>query len=71
MPGRLAIVLDGKLESAPTVKERIGGTSSITGNFSFREAKMLSDILNNLSKVSSPLEQYSIPYPGVVALSGV
>ena len=46
--GRLAIVLDGQLESAPTVKERIdGGSAVINGNFSYREAKMLSDILNN------------------------
>ena len=62
MPGRLAIVLDGKLESAPTVKERIGGGSAvITGNFSFREAKMLSDILNNPLKVSLSIgEQYEV-----------
>ncbi len=62
MPGRLAIVLDGQLESAPTVKERIGGGSAvITGNFSFREAKMLSDILNNPLKVSLSIgEQYEV-----------
>lgn len=62
MLGRLAIVLDGKLESAPTVKERIGGGSAvITGNFSFREAKMLSDILNNPLKVSLTIgEQYEV-----------
>ena len=62
MPGRLAIVLDGQLESAPTVKERIGGGSAvITGNFSFREAKMLSDILNNPLKVSLTIgEQYEV-----------
>ena len=62
MPGRLAIVLDGQLESAPTVRERIGGGSAvITGNFSFREAKMLSDILNNPLKVSLSIgEQYEV-----------
>ena len=62
MPGRLAIVLDGQLESAPSVKERIGGGSAvITGNFSFREAKMLSDILNNPLKVSLTIgEQYEV-----------
>jgi SecD/SecF fusion protein len=62
MPGRLAIVLDGQLESAPSVKERIGGGSAvITGNFSFREAKMLSDILNNPLKVSLSIgEQYEV-----------
>ena len=62
IPGRLAIVLDGQLESAPSVKERIGGGSAvITGNFSFREAKMLSDILNNPLKVSLTIgEQYEV-----------
>lgn len=62
MPGRLAVVLDDQLESAPTVKERIGGGSAvITGNFSFREAKMLSDILNNPLKVSLTIgEQYEV-----------
>ena len=51
-----------QLESAPTVKERIGGGSAvITGNFSFREAKMLSDILNNPLKVSLTIgEQYEV-----------
>ena len=56
--GQLAIVLDGQLESAPTVKQRIdGGSAVINGNFSFREAKMLSDILNNPLKVSLTIGQ--------------
>ena len=61
-PGRLAIVLDGQLESAPTVKERIdGGSAVISGNFSYREAKMLSDILNNPLKVSLTIgEKYEV-----------
>ena len=60
--GRLAIVLDGQLESAPTVKQRIdGGSAVINGNFSYREAKMLSDILNNPLKVSLTIgEKYEI-----------
>lgn len=60
--GRLAIVLDGKLESAPTVRERIGGGSAvISGNFSYREAKMLADILNNPLKVSLTIgEKYEV-----------
>ncbi len=60
--GRLAIVLDGQLESAPTVKARIdGGSAVINGNFSFREAKMLSDILNNPLKVSLSIgEKYEV-----------
>lgn len=60
--GRLAIVLDGQLESAPTVKQRIdGGSAVINGNFSYREAKMLSDILNNPLKVSLNIgEKYEV-----------
>ena len=60
--GRLAIVLDGQLESAPTVKARIdGGSAVISGNFSYREAKMLSDILNNPLKVSLNIgEKYEV-----------
>ena len=38
--GRLAIVLDGQLESAPTVKARIdGGSAVISGNFSFQKLR--------------------------------
>ena len=48
MTGRLAIVLDGKLASAPTVREPItGGRASITGNFTQREVFELSNVLNN------------------------
>jgi SecD/SecF fusion protein len=46
--GRLAIVLDGKLYSAPTVKEEINSDSAqISGNFSDREALNLANVLNN------------------------
>lgn len=46
--GRLAIVLDGKLYSAPTVKEEIDSDSAqITGSFSEREANDLANVLNN------------------------
>jgi SecD/SecF fusion protein len=60
--GRLAIVLDGRLESAPTVKQRIdGGSAVISGNFSYRDAKLLSDILNNPLKVSLEIgERYEV-----------
>ena len=62
IPGRLAIVLDNQLESAPTVKQRIdGGSAVISGNFSYREAKLLSDILNNPLKVSLEIgEKYEV-----------
>ncbi len=52
--GQLAIVLDGKLESAPTVKERIDGNAVISGDFTSAETRALAAILNNPLKV--PLE---------------
>ncbi len=60
--GRLAVVLDGVLESAPTVKKRIdGGSAVIEGSFTRRESKMLSDILNNPLKVSLAIgEKYEV-----------
>ncbi|MCH2388979.1 MAG: protein translocase subunit SecD, partial [Opitutales bacterium] len=46
--GRLAIVLDGVLYSAPSVNEPIrGGRASISGSFSQREAIELANVLNN------------------------
>ncbi len=46
--GRLAIVLDGKLYSAPTVREQINSDSAeISGSFSQREAIDLANVLNN------------------------
>ncbi|MEO7597582.1 MAG: protein translocase subunit SecD, partial [Opitutus sp.] len=46
--GRLAIILDGKLYSAPTVKEEINSESAqISGSFSDREAINLANVLNN------------------------
>lgn len=45
---RLAIVLDGKLYSAPVLNEPIyGGNAQITGDFSQEEAKNVSDALNS------------------------
>lgn len=46
--GRMAIVLDGKLISSPTVRERINSDSArITGSFNQREAFELANALNN------------------------
>jgi preprotein translocase subunit SecD len=43
---RLAIVLDGRVYSAPVIQERIGGgRASITGSFSIKEARDLAIIL--------------------------
>ena len=48
MPGQLAIVLDGALQSAPTVQQAIrGGGAVITGRFSMEEAAELANVLNN------------------------
>jgi preprotein translocase subunit SecD len=45
---QLAIVLDGVVQSAPTVQSAItGGTGEITGNFSESEAKNLAVVLNS------------------------
>lgn len=53
--GQLAIVLDGELYSAPTVREAItGGSARISGRFSQREAFELANVLNNPLDV--PLE---------------
>lgn len=43
---RLAIVLDGKIQSAPVIRDRIsGGRAQITGNFTLKEAQRLAIIL--------------------------
>jgi SecD/SecF fusion protein len=59
---RLAIVLDGKLYSAPGVEKEIaGGSAEISGSFSQREAVELANVLNN--PLDLPLqikEQYEV-----------
>lgn len=58
----LAIVLDGRLYSAPRVKEEIsGGSAEITGDFSALEAQELANVLNNPLDVSLKVEeQYEV-----------
>ncbi len=60
--GRLAIVLDGTLYSAPTVKDEIAnGSAVISGSFTDREAIDLANVLNN--PLDLPLvvrEQYEV-----------
>jgi SecD/SecF fusion protein len=60
--GRLAIVLDGKLYSAPTVREQINSDSAeISGSFSQREAIDLANVLNNPLDVPLQVkEQYEV-----------
>lgn len=43
----LAIVLDGKLYSAPTINDVLSSRAQITGSFSQREAIELANVLNN------------------------
>jgi protein-export membrane protein SecD len=51
---RLAIVLDGTVKSAPTVKAEVpGGDAEITGNFTFTEAR---DLALALSTGALPVE---------------
>jgi SecD/SecF fusion protein len=60
-PGRLAIVLDGKLYSAPEVKEEIDGDAVINNISGDTEAFELANVLNN--PLDLPLvvkEQYEI-----------
>ena len=46
--GQLAIVLDGELQSAPTVREAIRSSgATITGSFTREEAVELANVLNN------------------------
>jgi SecD/SecF fusion protein len=46
--GQLAIVLDGELQSAPTVREAIRSSgATITGSFNREEAVELANVLNN------------------------
>lgn len=60
--GLLAIVLDGKLYSAPSVREQINSDSAeISGSFTQREAFELANVLNN--PLDLPLivrEQYEV-----------
>ncbi len=59
-PGQLAIVLDGKLYSAPTVQNEIaGGNAQITGNFTTREAEELANVLNNPLEFELVIEEQS------------
>ncbi|MBL0910865.1 MAG: protein translocase subunit SecDF [Bacteroidia bacterium] len=52
----VAIVLDGKVYSAPTINQKIpNGSSQITGNFSFEDAKTLATVLK-AGKLPAPTE---------------
>lgn len=52
----VAIVLDGKVYSAPTINQKIpNGSSSITGNFSFEDSKTLATVLK-AGKLPAPTD---------------
>ena len=53
----LAIVLDGKLYSAPTIQETLSKRAQITGNFSQRDAIDLANVLNNPLAVELRVDQ--------------
>ncbi len=53
----LAIVLDGKLYSAPTVNDVLSKNAQITGNYSQREAIDLANVLNNPLAVELSVDQ--------------
>lgn len=52
---RMAIILDGRMVSAPVVKGQFGGRFQITGNFTRDEAKNLSTILTTGSLPAVPM----------------
>lgn len=53
----LAIVLDGKLYSAPNINEPLSKNAQISGNFSQREAIELANVLNNPLSVQLSVDQ--------------
>lgn len=60
---RLAIVLDGMIQSAPRIESQIpGGRGQITGSFTPQEAKNIANILNsgNLEAPMSVVEERSV-----------
>ncbi|MSU63311.1 MAG: protein translocase subunit SecD [Pedosphaera sp.] len=62
----LAIVLDGELYSAPQINEPIpGGTASITGDFSLKEALELANVLENPLEASLDLMEETSVEPSL------
>ncbi|MDD5348654.1 MAG: protein translocase subunit SecD [Chthoniobacteraceae bacterium] len=55
---RFAILLDGKIQSAPSIREPIwGGSASITGHFTQKEAQNLANVLENPLSVPVVIEE--------------
>ncbi len=56
--GRLAILLDGKVVTAPSVRNPIaGGQAQITGNYSEKEARELASVLENPLRTPVTIEE--------------
>ena len=57
--GRLAILLDGKIQSAPAIRNGpiAGGQASITGNFQEKEARELASVLENPLRTPVTIEE--------------
>ena len=57
--GRLAILLDGKIQSAPAIRNGpiAGGQASITGNFKEKEARELASVLENPLRTPVTIEE--------------
>lgn len=67
---RLAILLDGKIQSAPSLNEAIGGQGQISGNFTREEIRSLTSILNagalDVPLNTTPISEFTIsPLLGV------
>ena len=59
--GQLAIILDGRLYSAPSVQEEIKGGAEISGRYTQREAVELANVLNNPLEVGLRIvEMYEV-----------
>lgn len=55
---RFAIILDGKVQSAPVIRDAIwGGNASITGHFTQKEAQNLASVLENPLAVPVMIEE--------------
>lgn len=55
---RLAILLDGDVQSAPNIRQAIyGGQATITGNFSDQEARNLASVLENPLRTPVEIEE--------------
>lgn len=67
---RLAILLDGKVHSAPSINDRISDSGIITGNFDMKEVNELVGVLN-AGALEVPLKQIPISEFTISPLLGI